>query len=298
MSSFWKLLTPLMQTTLARHLGYYTGFCFLTWFFHLLLISLLTFIHLQIGHGLKVVDEWFFQNAWMIISFSQFLALSLVFHFASLWSDRRQLLGPVVRQGWIPARPRVYVVIAFLWLVSIFWGEPSFKLEADFFKNIVSGLGITLFFGMSVFLVGALNEIFPLNAREKKIQIFLVPVLFWMMVETSFPYKNTWSFELIFVLIFSLYLYFWKGENWTHPTLFLTCFVAPLGAFLGNDPLWGSTFSFWKMENPIKSYEWAVVLFLSWLYLLVRRKEHWDFKDIKMAYAKVRTLKEKLRGIR
>ena len=86
---------------------------------------------------------------------------------ASLWSDRRQLLAPLVHQGWIPIRRSLYIVMAFLWMVFIVWGKPEFKMEAEFFKNLVSILGISIFYGVNIFLVGALNEIFPLVPTEK-----------------------------------------------------------------------------------------------------------------------------------
>lgn len=298
MQTWGQKIHNVRQKTLARHLGYYVGFCFLTWFFHLLLISFLTFIHLQLNHSLKVVDEWFFQNAWMIISFSSFCSLAVVFHMASLWSDRRQLLAPLVHQGWIPIRRSLYIVLAFLWMVLIIWGRPEFKMEAEFFKNLISILGISIFYGVNIFLVGTLNEIFPLVPSEKNLQIILFPFVFWFAVNMTFPYPVFWGGELAAILMFCLYLFFWKGENWTHPALFLVGFVAPACAFLGCDPLWESYFSFGKMTHVFKAYEWSLVLFISWFYLLVRRKEHFDFKDIKFAYAKMNTLKEKFRGSR
>ncbi len=293
-----QFILPFLRLILTRHLGYYLVFCFLTWFFHLLLISILTFIHLQLGHSLKVIDEWFFQNAWMIISFSQFSSLLVSFQLVSMWSDRRQLLAPLTRQGWGVIRPSFSRVLGFLWLALLCWGIPQFKLEADFFKNLASILGICLFYGVSVFFVGTLNEIFPLNRSEKNWQILIFPFLFWIMIDTTFPYRSVWGFEVALILAFSLFLYFWRGENWTHPALFLGAFVAPSGAFFGSDPLWGASFSFGKISSPLKAYEWGILLSISWAYLVIRRKEHWDFKDFKVAFAKARALKEKFRGIR
>lgn len=286
------------QKTLSRHVGYYIGFCFLTWFFHLLLMSFLTFIHLQLNHSLKVVDEWFFQNAWMIISFSSFCSLIVIFQLTSLWSERRQLLAPLVHQGWIPVRRSLYVILAFLWMILLAWGKPEFKLEAELFKNLVSILGVTIFYGITVFLVGTLNEVFPLVPMEKTLQVIIFPFIFWISVNMTFPYQHIWGGELVAILMFALYLFFWKGENWTHPTLFLVGFVAPACALFGCDPLWGNYFSFGKMTTILKAYEWGIVLFISWFYLLVRRKEHFDFKDIKVTYEKIKALKEKVRGSR
>lgn len=298
MSTCNQFISRLFKQTLVRHLGYYLYFCFFTWFFHLLLISLLTFIHLQLGHGLKIIDEWLYQNGWMIISFSQFLSLFVSFQTVSMWSDRRQLLAPLTRQGWVASKRSFITILGFLWLGIIFWGIPEFKLETDIFKNLVAMLGICLFYGVNVFYLGVLNEIFPLSRTQKNLQILIFPIFFWIMAEISFPYRSAWGGEIALILSFSLYLYFWRGENWTHPTLFLVAFASPAGAFLGSDPLWDASFSFGKISNPIKAYEWGILLIIAWVYLVIRRKDYWDFKDFKVALARLRALKEKLRGVR
>jgi len=292
--NFYKL----MKTTLVRHLGYYLFFCFFVWFFHLLIISFFTFIHLQLGHTLKVIDEWFFQYAWSMIIFSQLLSLFVSFHLVSMWSDRRQLLIPLLKQGRVSLRSNFLVVIAFLWTVFFIWGIPEFKLEVDVFKNFVSILGISLFYGFSVFYIGTLNEIFPLTRLEKDIQIILFPLLFMLMIGVTYPYRSFWGLQNCYILAFSLYLYYWRGENWTHPMTFLVTFVALSGALLGNDPVWESSFSFGKLKLPLKAYEWGILLFIAWLYLNIRHRGHWNFKNFKIAFANAKALREKIRGSR
>ncbi len=258
--------------TFYRHCIHYFVFIFFIWLSHLAIVSLFTFIHLQLGHGLKIIDEWFFQNAWMLVSLSILMSLWITFHAISLWSERRQLLSPLLRSGWSGSRFSFYVVLFFLWPMVMIWGKPQLKAEAEFIKNIISFVGVFLLYFSNVFFLAAVNEVFPLKRKEKIAEIILFPIFFFMLIKFSFPYPGNWGVETLLFFIFSFFLYFFRGENWTHPTYFLIFFLCPVSALLGIDPMWKEGFSYGEFKNHLKFFDWFLILGLSLVYLIFRER--------------------------
>ena len=255
-----KYYTPLVRQTIY-YLLYHGAVAILL----LLLISVIAFIHFLLKHRLAVIDEWVFDRGWEIMSLCKLLGAYVLVKFINLGMNTRNPLRDVITKGWYFPRREILVIILFLFIFAIFLGRPtsSLQISVDFFKTLVSFLGIFILYATDLFIIRALDYRFPLNKYSRRIRLVLFPLCFFAFTKI-FQNAKFINYFIIYNFLLLLYLVEWKQrKSWSLPVALLVGFICPIGAFFGLDPLWGSEFSFWRLASEIGWQEYFALCAVS-----------------------------------
>lgn len=255
---------------LGCQIKYYTLFYLITWGAHLILISLISYFHLLLNHNIQTIGDWIGDRGWFLIIISKIFIFYLFLQFIRLKSKKIKLLQEYLRNGIEWPRREIVVVIFFLLIALMALGKlvlnRTLIFEID--RIVLSTLGTFIFFGVDYILLIILEIFFPLESSEdKKRKNFIFPLFFYYFTYATFIYEQTVSFKLYAFFFLLLYVGEWKKRNWTLPALFLVTFLIPSYALFGLDPVWGSTYTLFKMEKGASSFEVFLLIGFAILYL-------------------------------
>ena len=148
-------------------------------------------------------------------------------------------------------------------------------MESDgkFLDFIISYFGQILFFGVDIILLLLLDDFYRLESGFHKIsRNILFPLIFLGFSNISFLFGKNLNFLLVFHLIIMIYLTYDRQRNWTVPLTYLSLVVAPMGALMGLDPIWGNSFSLFKMSVLLRGDQFVILGIIILMYLWVKRK--------------------------
>ncbi len=78
---------------------YYVAALVLMWFFHLILVSVVSFVHFQLDHSLGIIENWIFDQGWEIVTIAKLLATFVIFKFIIIRTDTRKPLHDLIIAG-------------------------------------------------------------------------------------------------------------------------------------------------------------------------------------------------------
>lgn len=266
------LLFVQKKDAVSEHVKRYLAYQFTVWFFHLLLISLVSFFHLILNHSLGTIAEWINERGWQLIILTK---LSVMFLFLQFFSLKLQVIAKLksfYQNGWMWPRSD-FIIIAMFFFIALMalgkpQGNPAIIFELD--NLIWAYLGVVCFFAVDFLFLILLNANFPLPRNKHLLVSLLHAATFYLGSRATFQYEIT-HVSLIFFFLFFLLLYLsmWRRENWTLPCFFLLLILAPISAFLGFDPVWQNQYSLFYFSDKISVGEFNLIVFLCILYL------HW-----------------------
>lgn len=280
-----KSLKKLVVSHLGQTLLYYLGFQFLVWFFHFLLISIVSFFHFQLGHRLGIIENWIFHQAWEIVIVTKILALYVISRIVQIRGESRKPLRDLLTKGFEKPKMELFVVITFSLLAFFLSGQVtvSDKVSIEIFKSLVSLFGVVFFFMSDILVLNLLQELFPLSRRTWVIKLLVCPLIFWGFSHVSFRYGENLNSLIYYYLLMLLFLSSWRRvkkvkinsniTNWSLPLLYASLFIGPINSLLGIDILWGKNFSYFELIKPIYFYHLFVLSVVSICYFSVRNKE-------------------------
>lgn len=250
-------ITEFFDSSLGSQIKYYALFYFVLWSVHLILISLVSYFHLLLNHNIRTIGDWIGDRGWTLIIISKVLIFYLALQFIRLKSTKINLVRSYFRNSIKIPRKEVVAALFFLLIGLMGLGKVNFNqtliFEVD--RMILSVLGTFIFFSVDYVLLIILEIFFPLKQPiEKRQKLFLFPLLFYYFSYATFIYEQTITFKLYAFFFLLLYVGEWRRRNWTVPLLFLVAFLIPCYALFGMDPVWGNSYSFFKMNNKISSF--------------------------------------------
>jgi hypothetical protein len=272
------------DSPLGSQIKYYALFCFVLWSVHLILISLISFFHLLLNHNIRTIGDWIGDRGWALIIISKVLIFYFALQFIRLRSKKINLLRSYVRNSIQIPRKEVIVSLLFLLIGLMGLGKivinNTLIFELD--RMILSVIGTFVFFSVDYALLIVLEIYFPLEStKDKKRKLIVFPLLFYYFNYATFIYEQTTSFKLYAFFFLLMYLGEWRRRNWTLPLLFLLAFLIPTYALFGLDPVWSSSYTFFKMEKVISSFSiFVLVAFaLGYLERTQKKKPEYIYRD-------------------
>jgi hypothetical protein len=268
------------DSPLGSQIKYYALFCFVLWSVHLILISLISYFHLLLNHNIRTIGDWIADRGWALIIISKVLIFYFSLQFIRLKSKKIILVRSYFRNSIQLPRKEVIVALAFLIIGLLGLGRVTLNrtliFEVD--RIILSVLGTFIFFSVDYALLIVLEIFFPLESEiDKRRKLFLFPLLFYYFTYATFIYEQTVSFRLYAFFFLLLYSGEWRRRNWTLPMLFLVGFLIPCYALFGLDPVWTSSYTFFKVENGISTFSLFVLIGFAVAYLHRTQKKNPEY---------------------
>jgi len=258
-------LLEFLESPLGSQVKYYGLFYFVLWSAHLILISLISYFHLLLNHNIRTIGDWIGDRGWTLIIISKVFIFYCALQFIRLKSKKLNSIRSYFRNSIQLPRKEIIAALLFLLLGLMGLGSMSFNrsLIFEIDRLFLSTLGTFVFFSVDFALIVILEIFFPLHSViDRKRKLFLFPFLFYSFTYASFIYEQTVSFKLYAFFFLLMYLGEWRRRNWTFPLLFLLVFLIPTYAFFGLDPVWSSSYSFFKAEKMISSFSiFALIAF-------------------------------------
>jgi hypothetical protein len=173
----------------------------------------------------------------------------------------------------------MYVSLLFLLfgLVSLGNIQWNSALIFEFDRIFLSIIGTFAFFAFDYVFLIALELIIPLSEDTKSKRIILFSFLFYLFTYITFQYEQIISLKLFAYFFLLQYLGGWRRTNWTLPFLFLVFFIMPAFTLFGLDPVWGHSFTLFKMLKQISTASVFILIIFSTGYLQYRLKNKKEY---------------------
>ncbi|MEK6625470.1 MAG: hypothetical protein AABY86_10905 [Bdellovibrionota bacterium] len=231
--------------------------------------SIITFLHFRLSHELSVIEDWVFHKRWEIVLVSKLIAVFLIYKLVKIRVDDVAYLRKIFKWQWSPPPLQFWVIISFFMVIIIIMGHPTMMglpwlfLEFKFMSFLASLVYFALDAPLIFWLVGTkvtkwsdILLLAPCLALFPTIGIYIA---FLGDAENLF---STYVFAFYFLFFLSNSLF-----NPSHAFLFLLLFVGPCFWGFGLDPLWGGSFSLFKINNILGASIWSAFLIMGPLYL-------------------------------
>lgn len=262
-------MAKLSNSNFMKLIAVYSLYNVLVCMFHIFLISIIAFFHFLLNHSLGVIENWIFSNGWEIVILAKAISFYCILKFFKLNSMYAFSIKTAIKHGLIRPNKELLVVITFLFLFTVFLGRPSptDHINNEFFKNIISYGGTLLFFAFDFIIIKVLDTHYPSGKLHRAIKIIFFPLIMIIFSKISFLYAKNINFLSYFILLICLYLGDWRTNNWSFPILFLILFACPVSTLLGQDLIWGSTFSIYQLSSPLKPSHFTTIVLIMLSYL-------------------------------
>jgi hypothetical protein len=280
MKRIFGSLKDFFSTNLGSQVSNYLFFYAIVWAFHLLLVSVIAFFHLILGHNIGTIADWIVDRGWIQISITKILIFMLAIQFMRLRNKKYAHIRGMLRNSFAIPRHESFVVIIFLLFSLIGAGDIYFN-QAYIFEPtriLFSTLGTLIFFGIDLVLILILDVFHPLKHKRdtlRKITIF--SLLFYLVTRATFIYEQTISFKLFSYFFLILYCAYWRRRNWSLPLLVVSTILVPAFALFGLDPVWGETFSPFQMRHDIGTVSITIMFAIAILYFEYRKKKNPEY---------------------
>ena len=241
-------------------------------FFFLTIIfinSIITFLHFRLSHDLSVIEDWVFHKRWEIVLISKLIAVFFVYHILKIRVDDMAYFHKAFKMNWTSPPLQFWVLLsAFIVIIVVIGhpslvGPPSLFLEFKFTSFLAScvyfGLDGPLVFWLVGIKVTKWQDILILSPILALFPVIGIYISFLGDAENLLP-TYVYAFYFLFFLSSSMF-------ERSHAFLFLLLFVGPCFCVFGLDPLWGGSFSVFKINDILGAATWGTFLIMGPLYL-------------------------------
>lgn len=272
--------TYLSDDPLTVHVKRYFVYQAVTWIFHLIVISLVSFFHLILNHSLGTIAEWINERGWQLIIFTKLSVMFLFIQFFSLKFQVSSKLKSFYQNGFMWPRTDFVVMAIFFTIALLSLGKPEINSAIIFELDnlILSYFGLIIFFSVDFIFLILLNANIPLPKDDRFKGALMHSFLFFLGTWVSFQYEFLNVNSSFFFLFFSLlYLSMWRRENWTLPFLFLFFVMSPISTFLGFDPVWQNQYSILRFSDSVKPFDINLLILICLLYLHFKKSQEPEY---------------------
>jgi hypothetical protein len=278
--NIYHLFSAFLASNMGVQAKYYFYFYIIVWLVHLVVISIISYFHLLLNHNISTIGDWIVDRGWTLIVVSKIFVFILAYQFIKLKTDSVVLLRKYLKNAIQWPRQEMYVCLGFLILGLVSLGQiqwnTSLIFEID--RIFLSMLGTFLFFASDFILLVILNLLFPIHEEFAKIKrIILFSYLFYFFTYITFQYEQVISLKLFAYFFLLLYTAIWRRPNWTFPFIFLVFFIIPAFSLLGLDPVWGHSFTIFKMPKQISTFQVFILIIFATGYLQYRLKNKAEY---------------------
>jgi|GEM_PF-4837192 len=265
-SDYWKKLKVSLSYQLLIYIFLSLFICVLS---SLIINSFLTFLHLQLGHDLSVIEDWIFHRRWEIAFASKIIGCLGSLYFIRIQIDDLAFFRKTFRFNFVRPQPIFITMIIYLGLILLIIGRPvlSGPIKLYWWQKFVSLLAPLLFLGIDGLLIYSLVGIKIISWRDVVIATPIFALATTISLYGLFLGDAEYLVPSFFCSVLFFYLLGGKHFDRIHAFYFLLLFLGPFYFILGFDPLWGGSFSVLKFNAIIGPITWAVFFAISLLYL-------------------------------
>jgi hypothetical protein len=258
-------------------LRHYLVFLLLCWPIHTLVISVFSFLHFLLGHNLQIIEEWIYHYGLTIVCLSKLISFFIIIKFISLRSVHRRPLRLSIIQG-LQAPREIHLIGFFsLFLGVIFLMRPELKIDIfDYWqKTFANYIGTVFYYFIDFFVYYSSRQYLPRPSKGGLLFYVLYALFFFIFGKGTFLYMEGLGphvfFSFLLVLIFSEV----GPLNWLVSSLFILLFIAPISSFLGLDPMYGTKYTFFKIEQSSMGVSYGLISVTVMLYMYFKSRKHW-----------------------
>jgi len=179
------------------------------------------------------------------------LAFIVVQKFIQLPSTSRQPFRDLIIATWKKPSRKLFALSVASFLVILFVTSPisNDAQNANIFKTIVSYMSSSLLVLLDVLLLISMRFHHGFSHWESRFSVLLMATFFWLGNSILFPFAQGFQMQDFFLHILIMQLALWERDNWSDPFFFTVLVIAPSISILGQDPVWGSKFSFFTIDS-------------------------------------------------
>lgn len=273
-----------LRSPLGRQLSGYLLFYLVLWSLHLIIISLVSFFHLLLGHNIQTIGDWIGDRGWTLILISKLLVLFVSMQFINLKTNKLSAIKSYFKNS--IQRPRIEMFVVLVFLILGLWGVGQIgynhKMIFEVNRLVLSAIGTFIFFAVDYALVTVLDLFYPVREEQVRFQrILLFPLFFYFCTTATFIYELTISFKLYSFFFLLMYVGEWRRRNWTLPILFLLAFIIPCFTLFGMDPVWSNVYAFFAPKRSVSTSVFFILIIFAVLYLQyhLHKKPEFIYRD-------------------
>ncbi|ATH08812.1 hypothetical protein BIY24_12905 [Halobacteriovorax marinus] len=263
------------------HLSFIIFFFILNWAIFLIVSSVVTFFHLQLGHSLNIVENWNFDQGWEITSLVKVISFFVIIKFISIRSTSRKPMRTFFIDHYKNVSSPLFTLIIFNLVFAIIFLRPVIAQRVTFelFKVFSSYLGSIIFIFSEVIFLLFLQNVYKVSSKKKIIETVLFVILSYLVNVNVFTHSQYSLSSLPFFLLLCFSSSYWSKGSWSYPLLVLVIFIGPLISLLGIDFIWGNEFSYLISSSDPGPLLFTSLLCVSLGYMYFCRRKKSDSLD-------------------
>jgi hypothetical protein len=242
---------------------------------HLLIISIVAFFHFLLDHKFNLIEDWIYRNGWEVVVTSKLIAFGFMLKLLEIKFPEDYHFKKFLKKSFHGVKSATVVFVVFTLGYFYFLGHPIVNdiVNLNLSFTGLSYLGILFFYGIDVLLICYLRKIYPMEKRTHKlINYVLCAGMFYWAGKILAPFNRGFDLFVVFHFINCLLLLEVFEHEWFNAIMYIIALVCPLGCFVGLDPVWGTSFSFFKFSQNFGWVNILVLWLLSVVYLIRSRE--------------------------
>ncbi len=252
------------------------------WGVNIVIVSVVSFMHFQLDHGLNIIDEWIHYYGWPLVTIIKMIALWGVFK----WLSARQATSTknLFKQTWGESSPESFVLTVFVLLCVAILGLPKYNnlksLEIVF--SSINFICVVVFFTSDFLILCAFKK----DGRYSNLTLFLTGLMMitFIFLSNRYVYRifNYHEETTMMLLLVALVLCAWSQFTLKNVYIFFVTCLAPMIVLLGVDPIHDMHFSIFELRRPLDGVFQLVICSLALTYLIIKDKRRRLMMDIKL----------------
>jgi hypothetical protein len=253
---------------------YYLGYQLIFIFIFTVVTSVGAFFHFLLNHEISIVESWLHNNHWEILILSKLFSVYLINQWFKVKLYELKRIRDLIRE--LVGYPEPRAIVLSFFMLSAYLALSGLKLSPQnmgyTYNHMASYLGIFLYFGIEFVVISYLEDVLNVEKKPNTFSTALVYlILFIAAFRLSIP--DYYGMLPFMVLGFST-LIFLSGpffKNWGNVVFYLICFIAPMGAIFGLDPVWGDDFSLFRLKTKLSLSFLVIIWMISFAYYKYRK---------------------------
>ena len=264
----------MIDAHVIKKMRYYLGYQLIFIFIFTVVTSVGAFFHFLLNHEISIVESWLHNNHWEILILSKLFSVYLINQWFKVKLYELKRIRDLIRE--LVGYPEPRAIVLSFFMLSAYLALSGLKLSPQnmgyTYNHMASYLGIFLYFGIEFVVISYLEDVLNVEKKPNTFSTALVYlILFIAAFRLSIP--DYYGMLPFMVLGFST-LIFLSGpffKNWGNVVFYLICFIAPMGAIFGLDPVWGDDFSLFRLKTKLSLSFLVIIWMISFAYYKYRK---------------------------
>lgn len=261
----------------SKYITYISGFYFLAWVIHVLVLSVVAFFHFRLDHKLIIIENWIYDFAWQLALLSKLISFFIYYKF--FYESRTKNFSDLIFniKSFLPQFEVFAVSLTILGFFSYF-------SHLSFADNVLFTFDRFFIQGGSIFILLFLDflviDIFdkdksPIKTDPKSL---IIKVLFTSLVITIytisiFPFGDNLNSSVFSLFGIAYVFYFLFDRSFINGLCYTAIVLIPLFTLFGFDPVWGQKFSYFTPQiKNLSLYSFSLMGVLLGYYCFFNKK--------------------------